>query len=60
MVPRNTASIAPDRGPTINMEIAEKYGVDASAMTTKKEVIAAIDAAQEELPAVGGAGDVVD
>ncbi len=41
-------------------EIAEKYGVDASAMTTKKEVIAAIDAAQEELPAVGGAGDVVD
>ena len=41
-------------------EIAEKYGVDASAMTTKKEVIAAIDAAREELPAVGGAGDVVD
>ena len=41
-------------------EIAEKYGVDASAMTTKKEIIAAIDAAREELPTVGGAGDVVD
>ena len=41
-------------------EIAEKYGVDASAMTTKKEVSAAIDAAREELPTVGGAGDVVD
>ena len=41
-------------------EIAEKYGVDASAMTTKKDIIAAIDAAREELPTVGGAGDVVD
>ncbi len=29
-------------------------------MTTKKEIIAAIDAAREELPTVGGAGDVVD
>lgn len=29
MVPRNTASIAPDRGPTINMDIANKYGFTA-------------------------------
>lgn len=41
-------------------EIAEKYGVDASAMQSKKEVIAAIDAAKNELPAFGGADDVVE
>ncbi len=34
MVPRNTASIAPDRGPTINMEIAEKYGYPAEKINS--------------------------
>ncbi len=41
-------------------EIAEKYGVDASAMQSKKEVIAAIDAAKKELPTFDGADDVVE
>lgn len=31
-------------------EIAKAYGIDASAMRTKKEVIEAIDAARDELP----------
>lgn len=29
MIPRNTATIAPDRGPTINMDVANKYGFTA-------------------------------
>lgn len=33
-------------------KIAEAYGVDASSMRTKKDVIEAIDAAREELPAI--------
>lgn len=41
-------------------EIAGKYGVDASAMQSKKEVIAAIDAAKKELPNFDGADDVVE
>lgn len=41
-------------------EIAEKYGVDARAMTSKKEVVEAIDAARSELPSFDGAGDVVE
>ena len=41
-------------------EIDEKYGVDASAMQSKKEVIAAIDAAKKELPTFDGADDVVE
>ena len=41
-------------------EIAAQYGVDASAMKTKKEVIEAIDAAKEELPELGGDDSVVD
>lgn len=41
-------------------EIAEKYGVDASAMTSKKEVIEAIEAAKKELPDFDGSDDVVE
>lgn len=41
-------------------EIAEKYGVDASAMQSKKEVLAAIDAAMSELPTFNGSDDVVE
>lgn len=33
-------------------EIAKVYGIDASSMRSKKEVIEAIDAAREELPIV--------
>ena len=33
-------------------EIAEVYGVDASSMRSKKEVIDAIEAARDELPVV--------
>ena len=33
-------------------EIAEVYGIDASSMRSKKEVIEAIDAARDELPDV--------
>lgn len=33
-------------------DIAEKYGIDASSMRSKKEVIEAIDAARDELPYV--------
>ena len=33
-------------------EIAKVYGIDASSMKSKKEVIAAIDAAHDELPEV--------
>lgn len=40
-------------------KIAETYGVDASSMRSKKEVIAAIDAAREELPGVN-ADDLVE
>lgn len=34
MVPRSTAAIFPDRGPTINMEIARKYGFDTEDFTS--------------------------
>ena len=34
MIPRNTAAIAPDRGPTINMDIAEKYGYTADKINS--------------------------
>ena len=34
MIPRNTASIAPDRGPVINMDIAEKYGYTADKINS--------------------------
>lgn len=40
-------------------EIAKVYGVDASPMRTKKDVIAAIDAARDELPVVD-ADDLVE
>ena len=40
-------------------EIAEVYGVDASSMKSKKEVIEAIDAARDELPVVD-ADDLVE
>ena len=33
-------------------KIAEVYGVDASAMRSKKDVIEAIDAARDELPSI--------
>ena len=39
--------------------VAEAYGIDASSMRSKKEVIEAIDAAREELPVVD-AGDLVE
>ena len=41
-------------------EIAAQYGVDASEMKSKKEVIEAINAAKEELPELGGDDGVVD
>lgn len=34
MVPRNTASIFPDRGPVIDMDVAEKYGYTADSFHT--------------------------
>lgn len=34
MVPRNTAEIFPDRGPFVNMDIAEKYGFTADDIKT--------------------------
>ncbi len=34
MVPRNTSSIFPDRGPFVNMDIAEKYGYTADKITS--------------------------
>lgn len=34
--------------------IAAQYGVDASSIKTKKDVVAAIDAARAELPPTGG------
>lgn len=40
-------------------KIAEAYGVDASSMRSRKEVVAAIDAAREELPGVN-ADDLVE
>lgn len=40
-------------------EIAKVYGIDASSMKSKKEVIEAIDAAREELPIVD-ADDLVE
>ena len=40
-------------------EIAKKYGIDASSMRSKKEVIEAIEAARNELPDVDAA-DLVD
>lgn len=33
-------------------DVAKVYGIDASSMRSKKEVIKAIDAARDELPAV--------
>ena len=33
-VPRNTAEIFPDRGPFVNMDIAEKYGFTADDIKT--------------------------
>lgn len=33
-------------------EVAKAYGIDASSMRSKKEVIEAIDAARDELPGV--------
>lgn len=40
-------------------KIAEAYGVDASSMRSKKEVIEAIDASREELPDID-AGALVE
>ena len=40
-------------------EIAKKYGIDASSMRSKKEVIEAIEAARNELPDVN-ADDLVE
>ena len=40
-------------------EIAKVYGIDASSMRSKKEVIEAIDAARDELPDVD-ADDLVE
>ena len=40
-------------------EIAKAYGIDASSMRSKKEVIEAIDAARDELPGVN-ADDLVE
>ena len=37
MVPRNTAAIFPDRGPVVNMEIAEKYGFTADDITSYED-----------------------
>ena len=34
MVPRSTAAIFPDRGPIVNMEVAEKYGYTADKINT--------------------------
>lgn len=45
MVPRNTAKIFPDRGPFVNMDIAEKYGFTADDIKTYddfKELLLAI------------------
>ena len=45
MVPRNTAEIFPDRGPFVNMDIAEKYGFTADDIKTYddfKELLLAI------------------
>ena len=39
--------------------VAEAYGIDASSMRSKKEVIEAIEAAREELPVVD-ADDLVE
>ena len=39
-------------------EIAEKYGVDASGMKSKKEVIEAIEEARAELPGFDAADSV--
>lgn len=39
-------------------KVAEVYGVDASAMRTKKDVIEAIDAARDELPDFDAADSV--
>ena len=39
--------------------IAEQYGVDASSLKTKKDVVAAIDAARAELPPTGSGDDTV-
>ncbi len=37
MVPRNTAAIFPDRGPAVNMDIAEKYGYTADKINTYED-----------------------
>ncbi len=37
MVPRSTAAIFPDRGPVVNMEIAEKYGYTADKITSYED-----------------------
>ena len=45
MVPRSTAAIFPDRGPVVNMEIAEKYGFtadDINSYADFKELLLAI------------------
>ena len=37
MVPRNTAAIFPDRGPMVNMDIAEKYGYTADKINSYED-----------------------
>lgn len=37
MVPRNTAAIFPDRGPAVNMDIAQKYGYTADKINTYED-----------------------
>ena len=37
MVPRSTAAIFPDRGPVVNMDIAEKYGYTADKIKSYKD-----------------------